>query len=208
MPKGQFSKVPWPGNSWMPFTFQPALCSSASEAPQTFTLTPASYSHWTSTSLHSICFFKARELFHFLGCPSGASATNISLNSVCSMSSFVCQADFFKVPCGHIKAPKWHLKGPLATSKWHTLLLLPWENVNRSTTLIISTWVMSINYSWEKLCNFANLKIPTLRLTIWNILCGWLLPPTLLCQFPHHPLPHLFCPAPSPPQTEQYHPQD
>jgi len=25
MPKGQFSRVPWPGNSWMPFAFQPAL---------------------------------------------------------------------------------------------------------------------------------------------------------------------------------------
>jgi len=25
MPKGQLSGVPWPGNSWMPFTFQPAL---------------------------------------------------------------------------------------------------------------------------------------------------------------------------------------
>jgi len=25
MPKGQLSRVPWSGNSWMPFTFQPAL---------------------------------------------------------------------------------------------------------------------------------------------------------------------------------------
>ena len=25
MPKGQLSRVPWPGSSWMPFTFQPAL---------------------------------------------------------------------------------------------------------------------------------------------------------------------------------------
>ena len=25
MPKGQLSRVPWPGNSWMPFTFQPTL---------------------------------------------------------------------------------------------------------------------------------------------------------------------------------------
>jgi len=25
MPKGQLSRVPWPGNSWMLFTFQPAL---------------------------------------------------------------------------------------------------------------------------------------------------------------------------------------
>jgi len=25
MPKGQLSRLPWPENSWMPFTFQPAL---------------------------------------------------------------------------------------------------------------------------------------------------------------------------------------
>jgi len=25
VPNGQLSRVPWPGNSWMPFTFQPAL---------------------------------------------------------------------------------------------------------------------------------------------------------------------------------------
>jgi len=25
MPKGPLSRVPWPGNPWMPFTFQPAL---------------------------------------------------------------------------------------------------------------------------------------------------------------------------------------
>jgi len=25
MLKGQLSRVSWPGNSWMPFTFQPAL---------------------------------------------------------------------------------------------------------------------------------------------------------------------------------------
>jgi len=25
MLKGQLSRVPWPGNSWIPFTFQPAL---------------------------------------------------------------------------------------------------------------------------------------------------------------------------------------
>jgi len=48
MPKGQLSRVPaWPGNSWMPFTFQPALRA----LPQTFTLTAASYWHWTSTSI-------------------------------------------------------------------------------------------------------------------------------------------------------------
>jgi len=31
--------------------------------------------------------------------------------------------DFFKVPHGHTKALPGHLKGPLATSKWHALLV-------------------------------------------------------------------------------------
>ena len=51
MPKGQLSRVPWPEKFWMPFTFQPVFGQSA--ASQTFTLTPASYTHSTSTSLHS-----------------------------------------------------------------------------------------------------------------------------------------------------------
>jgi len=33
MSKGQLCRVPWPGNSWVLFTFQPALRASA--APQT-----------------------------------------------------------------------------------------------------------------------------------------------------------------------------
>jgi len=33
----------------------PACSSGASAASQTFTLTPASYTHWPRTSLHSIC---------------------------------------------------------------------------------------------------------------------------------------------------------
>jgi len=57
MLKGQISRVPWPGNYWMPFTFQ---CFSS---PQTFTLTPTSYLHWTSTPLHSICLWTF--LFNF-----------------------------------------------------------------------------------------------------------------------------------------------
>jgi len=53
MLKGQLSRVPWAGNSWMPFTFQPALW--ALQQPHKHSHTPASYSHWTSTSLHSMC---------------------------------------------------------------------------------------------------------------------------------------------------------
>ena len=55
--------------------------SGASAAPQTFTftLTAASYWHWTSPSIHSIGFINS---FHFF---------------------FKVLKGFFKVPCGHIK---------------------------------------------------------------------------------------------------------
>ena len=40
--------------------------------------------------------------------------------------------------------------------------LPPWENVNRSTTLIHCMWVSSfINYSWKKLRDFVNAVFPT-----------------------------------------------
>jgi len=44
MPKGQLSRVPWSGNSWMPFTFQPAL-----RAPQQ----PHKHSHSLQQAIHS-----------------------------------------------------------------------------------------------------------------------------------------------------------
>jgi len=47
---------------WMPLTF-PASSLGASAAPQTFTLMPASYSNWTSTSLHSKCFINSFCIF-------------------------------------------------------------------------------------------------------------------------------------------------
>jgi len=43
MPKGQLSRVPWPGNSLVDALHFPACSSGASAAPQTFTLTAASY---------------------------------------------------------------------------------------------------------------------------------------------------------------------
>jgi len=97
----------------------PTSSSGASAAPPTFTLTPASYSHSSSTSLHSIGFINSFRFF---------------------------QEDFFEVLRGHIKAPPGHLKGLLATSKGRPPCLFwlpPWENVNRSTTLIHHMWVMS-----------------------------------------------------------------
>jgi len=76
--------------------------SSGASAPQTFTLTPASYSHSTSTSLHSIGFI---NYFHLI--------------------FFLVEEDFFKVPRGHIKAPPGHLKETIATSKGYASLFIP-----------------------------------------------------------------------------------
>jgi len=41
MPKGQLSRVPWPGNSWMPFTFQPALWVPQQTHKHSHSLQPA-----------------------------------------------------------------------------------------------------------------------------------------------------------------------
>jgi len=41
----------------------PSCSSGASAAPRTFTLTPASYSHSTNTSQHSICFMTSFLFF-------------------------------------------------------------------------------------------------------------------------------------------------
>jgi len=93
------SRVPWPENLWMPFTFQPALWALQQPHKHSHSLQLCSYCHWTSTSLHSIGFINSQL--------------------------FSCKVfkRFFKVPHSHIRALPSHLKGPLATSKWHTLLV-------------------------------------------------------------------------------------
>jgi len=58
MPKGQLSRVPWPGNSWMPFTFQPALRAIHQPHKHSYSLQLA-----TDTSLHSIGFINSFHSF-------------------------------------------------------------------------------------------------------------------------------------------------
>jgi len=41
MPKDQLSRVPWPGNSWMPFTFQPTLRALQQPHKHSHSLQPA-----------------------------------------------------------------------------------------------------------------------------------------------------------------------
>jgi len=91
MPKGQLSRVLGQGTLGCHSLFSLLFRRFSS---LTFTITQASYPHWTSTSLHSICYISVQE-------------------------------EFYKVPRGHIKATPGHghLKGPLATSKWHALLV-------------------------------------------------------------------------------------
>ena len=117
MPKGQLSRVPWPGNSGMLFTFQPALRVLQQLHKNIHTPAPASLSHSTKTSLRSICFMNTFRLLFFKS-----------------------KKVFFKVLCGHIKALKWHLNGPLAIPKYTCLpsiiLVASVGKVNRSTTPI------------------------------------------------------------------------
>jgi len=76
MPKGQLSRVPWPGNSWMPFTFQPAL-----QAPQQ----PHKHSNSLQQAIHSLI------AHHYIQ------------QTLLTLSVFFFPKGFFKVPCGHIK---------------------------------------------------------------------------------------------------------
>ena len=64
MPKGQLSRVPWPGNSWMPFIFQPALRALQQPHKQSHSLQQAIHTQ-LSTSLHSIGFINS---FFFFFC--------------------------------------------------------------------------------------------------------------------------------------------
>jgi len=90
MPKGQLSRVPWPGNSWMPFTFLPARSLGTSAAPKTFTLTPASLAthtelthHYTYTqyALSTLFIFFFLVLKDFFKVPH--QSTKMALNSGC-----------------------------------------------------------------------------------------------------------------------------
>ena len=99
----------------MPFTFQPALNLGALLAPQTFLLTAASYSHSTSSAVQLFPF----SFFFLLLCVRGF------LPSIAwprqNMEALERVASHVKVtfpPC--------------------LFRLPPWENVNRSTTLIYS----------------------------------------------------------------------
>ena len=115
-PRSQLSRVPWQENSWIPRNYVPSWCLGTLTAPQTFLLTPASYSHSTSTSLPS--------------CTLGT----LSFIVVLFPRS---PRGFLQVPHSIIKGPKWHLKWPLVTSKWHIHCLFclpPWENF-KSTAL-------------------------------------------------------------------------
>ena len=94
----------------------PAFPSSTSAAPQIFLLTAASYSHSTSTSLHSICFMGSLAL---------------------------------ERAASHLKVTR-----PLAYSSFHHGKML--------TTLINSICDIIMNYSEEKLCDFADSKLSTL----------------------------------------------
>jgi len=53
MPKGQLSRVLWPGNHWMLFTFQSALQSLQQSNKHSYSLQLATQTELCSTSLQS-----------------------------------------------------------------------------------------------------------------------------------------------------------
>ena len=100
----------------------PACSSDASAAPQTFTLTPASYSHSTSTSLHSIGFI---NLFVFYLSPKRILQSTVRPHQ--------STARPLERAASHIKVTR-----PPCLFR-----LPPWENVNRPTTPSHRMWVTS-----------------------------------------------------------------
>jgi len=97
MLKGQLSRVPWPRNSWIPFTFQPALWVLQKPHKHSHSLqlaTPSSRGYLQSTAWPH-------------------QSTEMALERATS----------------HIKV----------THPPCLFWLPPWENVNRSTTLIYGT---------------------------------------------------------------------
>jgi len=71
MLKGQLSRVPWPGNSWMPFTFQPALVvlqlpHKHSNSLQLVIHTELAY-HYIQYALSTLSAFFLFVCFFFLG---------------------------------------------------------------------------------------------------------------------------------------------
>ena len=110
IPKGQLSRVPWPGNSWMPFTFQPALWVLQQPQKHSHSLQLATYSLSTSTSLHSIGFIYSFSPRGFL-----QSTTWPHQSTVRPLERAASHIKGTRPPC--------------------LFRLPPWENVNRSTTV-------------------------------------------------------------------------
>ena len=71
------------------------------------------------------------------------------------------------VPCGHTKALKWHSKGSSHIKVTHPAPCLswlpPWENVNRSTILIYSTWRHPLSIHERNYAIFGDPMSPTLK---------------------------------------------
>jgi len=122
MPKGQLSTVSWPGNSWMPFTFQPALWALQQPHKHSHSLQLA-----TDTELAHHYIQYVYQLFPL----------------------------FILSQIGFLQSTLWPHEMALERAASHIKMthprclfqLPPWENVNRSTTLIYHNYVSDIIYS-------------------------------------------------------------
>ena len=69
MLKGHLSRVPWPGNLWMPFTFQPALWALQQPHKRLHSLQLATYTQlahhyiqYALSTLSGFYFFKSKGI--------------------------------------------------------------------------------------------------------------------------------------------------
>ena len=157
MPKGQLCRVPWPGNSGCHSLA--SLLFERFSSPTNIHI-PLSCSHWTSTSLHSICFINSFCFFlkFYL------SSRGFLQSTACMATSKRCKATWKDRRPHQVTCPP--------CGFW----LLSWEKVNRAMNLINSMRLPSlINYSWEKWHHFVDTGSSTLTVLIKLALHTWVM---------------------------------
>ena len=119
MPKGQLSRVPWPGTSWMPFTFQFALRALQQPHKQSHSLQLATH---TELAHHYIQY----------------ALSTLTLSPRVFLQSTTWPHQSTEMALERATSPIKVAHPPCL------LRLSPWENVNRSTTLYNLPYVSEI----------------------------------------------------------------
>ena len=139
MPKGQLSRVPWPVNSWMLFTFQPALQVLQQPHKHLHSLQLANHTQLAYRYIqYALWTLSVFFLFVFQSTMWPYQSTEMALERAASHIKVTRSPGLFRLP--------------------------PWEIVSRSTTLIYGTWVRSSHYlfmrkiTWFRWCHASYLK--------------------------------------------------